>query len=90
MPSSTIDARARAIALQSLVLNPGWQLFCERIAEVRAIEIDAKIFDLSTPAEERDALLRARKMFEEKFAPEKLRQAMLSVAENEIRTADRK
>ncbi len=73
------------LSLQSLNGNSGWKAYCDRVQEVLEKEIDAKIFDPATPDDECRVLRRARKLLVDSYAPEKMRQGMVTVLETQIR-----
>lgn len=83
-----LQARSAKLALDSLGGHPGWPLYCARFEEIRAKEIDAKIFDLATSDEDRRTLVSARKLLSESYAPEKMRTYMLTALKTEITRGD--
>lgn len=83
----TITPEARLSALLGLESHPGWPLFCERMKDIVANQIDAKIFDVNTSDEERRTLVAARPLLIGPNAPEQVRKALAAVCESEIRHA---
>jgi hypothetical protein len=71
-------------ALESLAGQPGWQLYCERVSDIVAREIDAKIFDRKTSDQERRDLVNARALLVESYSPEKIRQGMVARYQGEL------
>lgn len=78
----------RALALNSLGANPGWAVYCARFDDLVAKRINAVIFDTKTTDEERRTLVAARALLTDSYAPEKMRMAMIVVAEGEINRAE--
>jgi len=83
------NPKLRALALNALGSSSGWGIFCRRFDEIVAKEFDEKIFDPAIPETERTILVRARKVVCDSYTPEKMRQTMLVVANNEIGRAER-
>lgn len=67
-------------ALENLAGQPGWQLYCQRVQQIVAMEIDAKVFDESTTDEERRALVKARNLFIKQYSPERIRESLVALA----------
>ena len=84
-----VHPRNRELALSSLRLNPGWQVYCDRFAKVLENEIEAKVWDLKTSDEDRKTLVAARKLLVDSYAPEKMIEAMITQASNEANAIDR-
>lgn len=76
------------MSLNSLGGHPGWAAFCERMQRLVEQEIDAKIFDPSTPDEACRDLRRARKLLVGAFSPESVRRSMVSTLETQLRQRD--
>lgn len=81
--------KQRALALQSLTLNPGWQFYVARHEAIVKQQLEAKVWDMATTDEERRVLVAARKLLVESYAPGKLVEAALTQALTEARQAEK-
>jgi hypothetical protein len=78
------NPKSRLMALNALESSPGWPVFCERVSQIVAVEIDVKVWDIKTTDEERRNLVNARKLLTESFSPQKMLGSMQAAARTEV------
>lgn len=89
MADQLANPQQRALALQSLTLNPGWQFYVARHEAIVKQQLEAKVWDTATTDEERRVLVAARKLLVDSFSPGKLVEAALTQALTEARQAEK-
>lgn len=90
MPEQAVNVthpEVAALVLRSLGGNSGWEVYCKRFDDIVKNEIEAKIFDPKTPEGERLALIHARRLLVDSYAPEKIRASLLVTATKEAERA---
>jgi hypothetical protein len=73
----------RLALLRALAVHPAFLLYCERVSEKLAKEIEAKVWDVETADFEARILRETRKRIAESFAPERIVAGLIATAEND-------